>query len=219
MSYRVVDLSISVRDGMRGVQIEPELTFAQHGVNINRLVLSSHAATHLDAPLHWVDNGPTLDDMDLHKCCGPAWVLDLHHKAPDDLITVVDLQPYESKIGPGGRLLLRTDWDQHADLPDYRTDFPHLSLEVARWLADKGIALLGLDTPSVASLKEGDRDQLQAVHYALLSANVVIVECLANLRFLSSDPAWFVALPLKIARGDGSPVRAVALEGFNPLQS
>jgi len=45
--------------------------------------------------------------------------------------------------------------------------------------------LLGLDTPSVASLKEGDFQELQAVHQALLNAKIVIVEALANLAELS----------------------------------
>jgi len=74
--------------------------------------------------------------------------------------------------------------------------------------------LLGLDTPSVASLKEGDFRELQAVHRALLNAEIVIVEALANLAELSVQEVFFIALPLKIQGGDGSPVRAVAVEGL-----
>ena len=214
MSFRVVDLSLPYRRGMSYVKIEPEALVEETGVNLTLLSLSVHAGTHLDAPIHWLRGGRTVDHLDLEKCVGPALVVDLTHKPPDSLISVEDMGAYAGRIGPGSRLILRTDWDAHAWQPDYRTAFPRLSLEMARWLADRNIWLLGIDMPSVASLKEGDRQELADVHRALLAAEIVIVESMANLRDLRGDAVFIVASPLSIEGSDGSPVRALGIEGL-----
>jgi kynurenine formamidase len=84
-------------------------------------------------------------------------------------------------------------------------------LEAAQWLVGHGIILLGIDTPSVTPLH--DRSRLKAVHQTFLKAGVVIIECLANLRALHDSEVYFIGLPIRIEHGDGSPVRAVAIEG------
>jgi kynurenine formamidase len=208
MTRRIVDLTLTHYHGMRGVQIQPHTTITQDGYNTTTLTLYSHAGTHMDAPRHFLADGRTLDRLDLTKCVGPATVIDLAHKAPNSLITVDDLAAYQDRIGPGSRLLLRTDWDLHAEQPDYRTSFPRIALELAVWLVDRGVWLIGLEMPSVASLQ--DKAELTAVHQTLLRGEVVIVECLAHLRELPPQ-VTFIALPLKIGQGDGSPIRAVAL--------
>jgi len=106
--------------------------------------------------------------------------------------------------------LLRTDWDAHAEQADYRTHFPRISVELAQWLVDRGVWLIGLETPSVASLLEENLDELTEVHRILLSGGMLIVEGLCNLRQLP-DTVEFVALPLKLENCDGSPVRAIAI--------
>ncbi len=210
MAHRVVDLSLALFHGMRGVEFDPQATFAQDGYNTTNLLLYSHAGTHLDAPAHFVGGGRTVDQLDLAKCVGPALVIDLSHKPANSLITIDDLKPFESRISQGSRLLLRTDWDKHANQPDYRTRFPRIALEMAEWLVERGIWLLGVEAPAVASLQ--DREELKAVHRALLRGGIVIVESLANLRDLRAQDVFFIALPLKIDGCDGSPVRAVAIE-------
>ncbi|MBX3013771.1 MAG: cyclase family protein [Caldilineaceae bacterium] len=204
----IIDLSLPLYHGMRGVAIHPHTQIATEGYNTTNLQLYSHAGTHMDAPLHFLEGGATIDQWDLHKCVGPAQVLDLSHKAPNSLITIADVEPYAAVIQPGARLLLRTDWDSHAELPDFRTHFPRISRELAKWFVAQEIGLLGVQTPSVAAL--ADRAELQDVHQILLRGQVVIVECLAQLNQLP-PLVTFVALPLKIKDGDGSPVRAIAL--------
>ncbi len=205
---KIVDLSQRLSHGMRGVEIFPHTRIANEGYNTTNLHLYSHAGTHMDAPLHFLDDGATIDQWPLQKCIGPALVIDLSFKAPDSLISVADLGGAIDQIGAGSRLLLRTDWDAHAELPDYRTHFPRISRELATWLVEKGVWLVGVQTPSVAALH--DRNELRDVHQILLRGEIVIVECLMNLSKLPST-VTFIALPLNIAGGDGSPVRAIAL--------
>jgi len=215
MPQRVVDLSLTLHNEMRGVTLEPARIMDQDGLNTSYLHLYSHAGTHMDAPRHFVAEGHAIDQVELRKCIGPALVIDLSHKAPNSLITIEDLQPHESRINPGSRLLLRTDWDLHTNEDDYRTHMPRLSTELAQWLVEKSIVLLGLETPSVASLRPENKTELIRVHQILLEAEIVIVESLANLRELRQDVVQFIALPLKIDGCDGSPVRAVALENYS----
>ncbi len=212
MSQRLVDLSLPLRDGQLRVRLESQRTFRENGYATTMLHLYSHAGTHLDAPAHFVEHARTIDQIDLAKCLGPARVLDLSHKPPSSFITIEDFAPGAEALTPGARLLLRTDWDTHADQADYRADHPRLSVEAAHWLAERRLSLLGVDTPSVASLRPEHRAELITVHQILLRAEIVIVESLANLRVLRQPVIYFIALPLNIENGDGSPVRAIAVE-------
>lgn len=207
---RIVDLTLTMRPGMRGVEIEPNTSIANQGWNTTMLHLYSHAGTHLDAPRHFIDQGGTLEAMRLETCVGPAQVIDLTFLQPRDLITIDHLAAHSDRINPGARLLLKTGWSAHADLPDYRTHFPRISLALAEWLAGQKIALLGIEPPSVADIN--NKEELTTVHQALLRAGIVIVEGLANLEALQQDEVTFIALPLKVEEGDGSPVRAIAIE-------
>ena len=212
MPKRFVDLTLTVRHGMRGVAIEPHTRIVPDGSNTTNLHLYSHSGTHMDAPLHFLDGGSTIERWPLGQLVGPAHVINLSSVAPHGLHTVADLLPHADKVTPGCRLLLRTDWSLHADLPDYRPDMPRISAELARWLVERGVALVGVETPSVASLRPENKAELTAVHQILLGGNIVIVESLTNLRELRQETVEFIALPLKIDGGDGSPVRAVAIE-------
>jgi kynurenine formamidase len=207
---RIIDLSLTVRAGMRGVDFETRTTIADQGYNTRILHLYSHATTHMDAPLHFVDGGRTTDQLALDKCVGPAWVASLGEVRPRALIDVPDLGSLADRIGSGDRLLLATGWSRRVDQPGYRDALPRVSLELARWLADRRIALLGVEPPSVADVN--DREELIAVHRVLLEAGVVIVEGLARLDSLTREQVTFIALPLKIDGGDGTPVRAIAIE-------
>ena len=158
----IIDLTQTLSHGMRGVTIHPHTRIANEGYNTTNLHLYSHAGTHMDAPLHFLDGGATIDQWPLAQCIGSAIVIDLSFKAPDSLISVADLGVAAAKIGQGSRVLLRTDWDDHATLPDYRTHFPRISRELASWLVEQGVWLVGVQTPSVASL--ADREELRDVH-------------------------------------------------------
>ena len=212
MAQRIIDLSLSLHGKMPNVGFEPSTTYVKDGVNTTNVRFNSHSGTHMDAPRHFIPDGRTIDEVVLEKCIGAALVIDLTHKAENSLITVDDLAPYADRIGPGARLLLRTDWFLNADQPNYRTHFARISPELAQWLVERQVWLLGTEAPSVASLRPGNFEELSQVHQTILRAEIVIVECLARLRDLHTDTVQFIAFPLKLDCCDGSPVRAVAIE-------
>jgi len=207
---RIIDLTLTVRPGMRGVDFEARSSVDNKGWNTQMLHLYSHSGTHLDAPYHFIAGGKTLEQLALDKCIGPALVIDLSRVQPRELITVEHLAAYAQRIGPGSRLLLKTGWSARVDSPEYRNDLPRISLPLAEWLAGREIALLGVEPPSVADVNSPE--ELTSVHRTLLGAGIVIVEGLANLDALQQEEVTFIALPLKLEGGDGSPVRAIAIE-------
>ena len=210
---RFVDLTHALCGGQAGYPSDPELrirrvhTLASAGYNVAEISFSTHQGTHLDAPYHFFDNGSTVDAIPLERLCGPAALVDLapgSALATQTMISPAMLAGHAAAFAPGARVLCRTGWDRRWGAPDYYSAHPWFTLEAARWIASRGIALLGLDTPSPSV------DELE-VHRVLLgrSAQIVVVESLCHLDRL---PPRFtlLCLPLRLAGCDGSPVRAVA---------
>lgn len=211
---KIIDLSLPYKDGMPRYSRQQVKHIEDEGYNTSNLTFYSHVGTHMDAPLHFLADGASIADWKLEQCAGTALVVDLTASAGQDFITPADLSAAAAKITAGTRLLLRTDWDQHFGTDTYSEAFPRISVELAHWLAERKIALLGLETPSVASLNPQNRDELKAVHRILLGAGIIIVESLANLREIQQEEVFFIAFPLKIEGSDGSPVRAAALPNW-----
>lgn len=210
---KIIDLSLPIDNQMRGVDVRQAKTIANEGWNATTLELYSHCGTHMDAPVHFVDGAQTIDEQDLHVCVGSALVIDLTQNRPvsaGELITVEHLESYHSQISAGTRLLLRTDWHKRYGTQAYRDALPRVSIELARWLVDRRVAMIGVEPPSVADVN--NVAELTDVHQTLFKGGVLIVEGLANLDQISAPVVQFVALPMKITGGDGSPVRAIAIE-------
>ena len=207
---RVIDLSLTLDNEMPGVNIRTARQLEQDGWNATTLELYSHSGTHMDAPRHFLPNGNTLDQQKLNVLVGRAIVVNLAPAQPRELIGVAHLAAIESAVEPGARLLLRTDWSQRYGTPAYRDELPRISLELAQWLVARGVALIGVEPPSVADVN--NIEELTEVHQTLFRGGIVIVEGLTNLDQITSPTVDFIALPLKVSGGDGSPVRAIAIE-------
>lgn len=207
---RIIDLTLDINNAMRGVDISPAKTIENDGWNATTLSLYSHCGTHMDAPIHFVPGGKTIEQQDLSVCVGDALVLDLTPVEPAELITVEHLDPWREQIGAGCRLLFRTDWYKRYGTDDYRDKLPRISIELAHWLVEKKVAMIGVEPPSVADVN--NPTELTDVHQTLFRGNVLIVEGLANLDQVSQPCVQFIGLPLKISGGDGTPIRAIAIE-------
>ena len=211
---RFVDLSHPLADGQPSYPGDPAIevtayrTEATGGCNLTRIALGSHHGTHVDAPYHFVDDGPTLDRIPLERFCGPARLVDLAPGGalkPKTALTVEMFTQHADAFQPGNRVIYRTGWSQRFGRPEFFTDLPSLNLEAARWIAQRRIGLLGMDVPT-PSTTEG-----RECHQILLGrpAEIVLVEGLANLERLP-DEFTLIAFPLNFVGRDGSPIRAVA---------
>ena len=207
---RYVDLSLPIGEQLPRATISPATTVSKDGWNSTTLTLYSHCGTHMDAPRHFLDDGRTIDEQSLATCCGPAKVLDLSSIEPRELITVDHIVSATDDVVAGDHLLMRTDWHRRFGTPEYRDKLPRISADLARWLVKRHVALIGVEPPSVADVN--DLEELTEVHQILLRGGVVIVEGLTNLDQIRTTVVQFIALPLRVVDGDGSPVRAIAIE-------
>ena len=206
----LIDLTQTLRHEVRGVEIETKYTVAAQGWNASTYHLYSHAGTHLDAPVHFAVNEKTVEDIPLGRCIGPAWVADASGIAPKALLTIAHLGEIPAKIQAGESLLIRTGWSARLGQPEYYNALPRVSEELAHWCAERRLPMLGVEPPAVADPL--NLEEITRIHRILLGADIIIVEGLANLERLTQPKVLFGALPLKVAGGDGAPVRAFAVE-------
>jgi arylformamidase len=217
---RLIDLSFDIYDGAQTfdpdpkTQVNAHLKIADLNYNITELVMSAHYGTHLDAPFHFFDDGRPVDQLDIRKGFGVAHVLDFTHKKAGEAITLEDMAPHADKVAPGSRLIFHTGWDKIYPDPQYFGGQPYYTVELTTWLAEKGVACIALDTPTTYPA------EYTASHHSLLNkdAEVLIIEGLRGLDQLQGARVILMALPLRIRGRDGSPVRAVAIDGdIEPL--
>jgi kynurenine formamidase len=191
----------------------------------NSFSAPEHGGTHLDAPIHFAEKGWTADQVPLEHLVTPAVVIDVTRQAgadPDYRLTAADLTAWEAEHGqvPAGvAVFLRTGWDARwPDRKSYLGDdtpndasnlhFPSFGEEAARLLVEqRKVAALGIDT---ASIDYGPSKDF-IVHRIATGANVVGFENVMGLAELPPTGAFTLALPMKIAKGSGGPLRIVAL--------
>jgi kynurenine formamidase len=189
---------------------EPVRTIEKDGCRTSKISLYNHSGTHMDAASHFLASGDTIDAVDLNVCIGKAYVVNVSHLGLGKRIRVEDLSDMAGKSGEGDRLLFYTGWERYYPEDAYYHDFPALSLELSRWLVEKKVSFIGIDTSSVAALD--DWEELTAVHTILLSHGIILVEGLSNLDKLPFDrPFHLVCLPMKLWNLDGAPARVVAI--------
>jgi arylformamidase len=208
---RIIDLTQTLKPGMRGFSSEPASTVARDGWNAQTLHIYTHAGTHVDAPVHFDVNPTSIDQMPVDAFVAECWVVNASGVAPKTLISVGHLGDIANKLLPGEGLLFKTDWCLKLDDPfKYRDALPRISEELATWCIRAGVKLIGVEPPSVADIN--NMEELTRIHTLLLSAGITIVEGLVNLEEIRQEKVQFFALPIKIQGGDGAPCRAIAVE-------
>lgn len=165
--------------------------------NVGEIHMSTHAGTHIDAPFHFDESGQKVHELELDVYTGKVQVV---HLTGRKKITARDLERID--FAGVSRLLIRTDsWENRSRFPG---KFCCLDRNCASFLQEQGIRLIGLDVPSVDPI---DSKELPT-HHALLKAGIHILESTV-LDKVDEGIYELIALPLAIADGDASPVRAV----------
>jgi kynurenine formamidase len=193
----------------------------------HRIEMPEHGGTHIDAPVHFVKGGQTLDAIPLERLTGAAVRIDVSESCAHDrdyLIGIQDLERWEAsrgRIPEESIVLLDTGfaalWPSRARyLGTERRGaeavrelhFPGLHPEAARWLVrERRVKAVGIDT---ASIDYGRSSRFEA-RVVLLSQSVPVFENLADLRALPARDFEIIALPMKIHGGTGGPLRIIAI--------
>ena len=173
----------------------------------DHLLLSSinttlHLGAHADAPNHYHPEGGDIATRSLHFYLGPCQVIHVP-VAPGARIYPKDLKGVTIRQS---RVLLRTD--SFPDPDHWNGDFASLSPELITFLSAKKVQLIGIDTPSV----DPEPSKALESHDQVFREDLAILEGLV-LKHVAPGDYFLVALPLKLADADASPVRAVLLEG------
>lgn len=202
-----IDVSVPLRNAMvqwpgdPPVRIERVLDLG-HGDShtLSEISMGSHTGTHMDAPLHFIQQGIGIDKLPLDTTVGRARVIEIQDTEsikPDELA--------RHRICRGERILFKTrnslrGWTTET----FIEDFVFISNEAARFLAERGVRVVGVDYLSAGGFKrEGSY-----VHETLLGSGVWIIEGL-DLSRVSPGKYDLICLPLKVDKGDGAPARAI----------
>jgi kynurenine formamidase len=178
-------------------------------LNVTELSLPCHAGTHVDAPIHIVPNGKSIEELPLDAFVGNGAIIAVR-KSGGEEVTAKDLQASGVEVKQGDILMLYTGWDEKFDSPDYNLH-PYLSVDAAEWMVDKGIKMFGIDCITVdlpTPLRPKGFDF--PVHKTLLSNNVLIAENVTNLAPVVGKRCRIMAFPLRIKGSDAGHARIVA---------
>lgn len=162
---------------------------------VSDIRMSSHSGTHIDAPVHYLKTGLTVDELPLPHLVGPCRVLDVSGAGP-----LIDASYLKDRTGGVPRILLRTAF---SECTSFREDYPSLTLDAAQYLTSTGTLCVGIDSYSVEKF-----DCDGSVHRELLRHDCLIIELL-NLSHVPEGDYTLFALPLRLTGLDGAPARVI----------
>lgn len=207
MNAGIIDISVTLEKGMLVWPGSIEYTRQQDRslsngdlCNRSQMHIDMHMGTHVDAPLHFLRDGTSVDQLDLALFCGPAYVADLTHVGAIGECELAGLGLPEGTV----RVLFKTAnsyrlWSKEG----FDAGFVGLTGDGAEWLIKHGIRMVGNDYLSVQRYGDGP-----GVHHLLLGAGIGVLEGI-TLGHVEPGEYELVCLPLKIKNAEGAPARAV----------
>ncbi len=169
-------------------------------LSLSKIQTTVHLGAHADAPSHYHASGVSIEARDLNLYLGRAQVITVTEKRGHR----IGLSDIKTEI-LAPRVLFKTN--SFPDPDHWNNDFMALSIELIRHLHQKGVRLVGIDTPSV-DLAD---DKILEVHNEIYRSDLAILEGIV----LSEVPDGvyeLIALPLKLKGAEASPLRAVLVE-------
>ena len=208
-----LDLTHTIENGMTTYvgdavpRVSRYKTLAKDGVNLSVLTLGSHTGTHVDAPIHFIKGGRSLDQLPVESFVGEAAVIDLSDVPAGRAVSPSDFEVHSHEIHAGDIALLYTGFSRRWRDPKARRNYTYLGKDAAEWLVKRKAKAVGIDYLSV----EGFGEQVPVAHKTLLSSGIPIIESIGDkLGELVGRRVLFICLPIKVGGCDGAPARAIA---------
>jgi arylformamidase len=203
---KVHDISAPIYTGMpvykNKPEKQPEIKTDTNGhVTESRISLDVHTGTHVDAPLHMVNDGETMETIDIEDLTGTCKVFDLTHV--EDRITKADLESFNIEKNDFVLFKTKNSFDE-----EFNFEFIFLAEDGAKHLAEIGIRGIGIDALGVERSQPG-----HPTHKALFGANVIVIEGL-RMKDIEAGDFFMVAAPIKLMGTDASPARVLLFEGI-----
>jgi arylformamidase len=203
---KIYDVTVPLADDLVGYPGDPPVRIRRAKkiskddakYNLSRYSFGSHAGTHIDAPLHVIENGLSVDRLPLEMLIGRARVVEI--TAPRIDQTVLREFDFTADM----RVLFKTRNSYLWGRKEFVQDYVSITLDAARFLIKEGIKIVGIDYLSVDRY---DSEELET-HMEFLNAGTIIIEGL-DLREVEPGDYELICLPLKVKGGDGAPARVV----------
>ena len=211
---RLIDLSQPVFDRCPNCPAHPPARsrlIANHPGDdwrMEHLEMTSHTGSHLDAPLHKLAGGKSIDAFPLERFVGPALIVDCRDARPSQALDAEYLDRRLPEKIDGLFVLLATGWGRQRAADDlWLYHSPYLSPKGASWLVERGVPLVGIDHYSIG----GSGEDNVLCHEILLGNEVIVVE---ELRFPEEvfslpQPVEFWALPVNLPGHSGAFCRPI----------
>lgn len=198
------DITLPIYKGMPVYKNKPEKqpefnTVTNGHVTESTIKLDAHTGTHIDAPLHMINDGETFETIQLDKLIGDAKVFDLTHV--EDGITANDLQDLNIQKNDFVLFKTKNTFDE-----EFNFNFIFLKESGAKYLADQQIRGVGIDSLGIERSQEG-----HPTHKTLFSNDIIVIEGL-TFKEVEPDTYHMVASPLKVSGIDASPARVLLFE-------
>jgi len=209
---QVIDLTYSINEKMityptpwhPKVQIQQLGRLNIEGRETRKLTLGTHTGTHIDAPLHFIKNGKSIEQIPLYKLIGDVTIVDFSHFKKNQPVTIEHLS--ELKITK--KMLFKFGWANFWNSPNFYQDHPFFSEEAANYLVSQNVELLAYDTPSPDDSRKTKNEIDSPIHKILLKNEIILVEYVANLNKINNYKDWkIVVAPIKVEGADGCPSR------------
>jgi arylformamidase len=164
--------------------------------------LGAHSGTHIDAPMHFVAGGASIDQISIDRLIGPARVIDI----ADDVQAINAAELSRHNWQGAARILFRTRSSIRGWMtsPGFHRDFAYIAADAAQLLADANVQLVGIDYLSAEQFGAS----APRAHQILLGKGIPIVEGL-SLASVSAGDYDLIVLPMKVGGHEGAPARAV----------
>lgn len=205
---KIFDVSSSIYEGMpvwdNSPASQPKITTNTNGyVTVSSINMNVHTGTHVDAPLHMLNNGDTIETIQVEDLVRYVKLFDLSHVY--NRITKKDLESLN--IEKDDFVLLKTK-NSYSFIEEFDFDFVYVAKDAANYFVDIGVKGVGIDSLGIERAQEG-----HPTHRTLFKNNIIVVEGL-RLKAVSEGEFFMVAAPLKIKGTDGAPARVLLIEGI-----
>ncbi len=206
-------------DGNPGIIYEPSVKFADSGYQLWKLTIFEHTGTHVDAPLHFSEDGTSVAELAPESLVCPLCIVDIKAKAAEDsnaMVEPADIEAWVSANGDipaGACVAMNSGWAAkvgdplYRNTPDGKFAFPGFSKAATDMLAGLNVACIGVDTLSLDPGSSADF----AVHFSWLPGGRYGIENLANLDGLPAAGATVMVGAPTHKGGTGGPARVLAL--------
>lgn len=217
---RYIDLTLPIIQHWRyPIDIKDAKSFLKgDAANMKHFEMCSHWFTHIDAPLHQLANGKSLDDFPIENLIGKAVILDVSYVEKNEPITREMLEQAIGKDVDYKIIIIKTCWGKKIswETTEFWDDAPYMTEDAAIFIRNLNPKVVGFDFPQDYDIRKlrftDEHNCYLTTHEYILKKDILMIEYLTNLWQVKNKIVDIIALPLPLKKADGAQIRVLAIE-------